>query len=1571
MKSAIYVLYQRHEFDKLRCLLAQVSSILGDAFSLHILINDDDCPRLRELTGQMPSVYVYCENANLGVAGGRNYLIEKARAVGAEFLISCDTDIIFPGDYFENLRDNYMQLAKTDPDLGYVQPVLLNGPSVAGCFPELQVSNWAELATAMERDDSWRKDMWATVKRELGEEEAIAAIFHTGVSNIWRAHFETPRDPKAFTPWKSDEFTSTFKTTYPSLRSEAEVLSGIVEAGKPVRIMSTAGGVTAFHVSAMDRSGSYNELFNPFAFEDSELGFRSTLGGLNNYLLPDIVAIHDVFLGDNNRSPMYQARIGVLRGAEIAGFNLSDEETDFALSQSMVVALRPIMTRFLNASVNQLGETNEVASAHLPSLFLSYFFELARGMLDAVSKHDIDSLPNRADLFKVMAGFCGTASTVADFTLPLVGANLRADKVEAKTGAVTNGLPIYSLSAVNCRIEETTSEGILNSRYFDLYCRISHIGNGRFLVKVDVQSDDILHKLELTLSYKPEIAAKEGILELEDFKIFSKTHDYGKFSVEDIYPEPTLHASKVWCPFVFREIAAARKTTSHAGVQGFLELLTRYLQLGQDKQTKTEEVKAPVAPSMSSKVKTDMPVSKSGKRKVLIFTDSRGQHKPAGTNHDIFAERLAKDDRLEVDMYLCPMKWTMTTDFLDQFPKEKLAQYDHVILYTGIVEWSPRPAKSALEDLYDNPNSINENNLGLNTRDYSKKIVNNKKAFMDSVFGADAMARHLASPYETEYEGQKTNNMYSLDMAKAHLLPRLKEIPNLIFISANRFVKGWEGDFKRGRPANIDLTHRYSDLFATELKAAGVPVVDLRAWDDTEVQEYTCDNIHLTQKGSDYIYGKLMENMGMDRDEAQETHRIDFQIPDYKFEGFRPIERITPNKRPSIMKLANCTDPYLATLIIGVRHNPSSPERLENLRFLLKWIDHYYGDLFDVLLIEQDSEQRLNLKDLNAKDYVRHEFIYNPAEYNRGWGYNAAVKHYCPDAKVVALMDTDVLTGPNFLRDVLDCHDKIDVASPYMNIYYTDAAEAEQVKQTMNLTHLSDIKRIKNPVTVAGGIVVWNRSRYMSIKGFEQYVGYSCEDRAMDVTIFNHIDKSRVRISPYTYVHLYHASDQAGRVRFEEILAHLNKEYKCYYDKTLSPFEFIHKNCEHVTSGKTIEMMLKRTRDFGDLDLYRRGDHLTINGLRQIAPTGIRKEDTVFPPDFKGLEDYPEREIYANMPAPDTEELRALYNQFEGERCFIIGNGPSLNKHDLSLLNGEYSFGVNSFYYKTRESGFRPTFYVVEDSSVMKENIEEIREYEAPFKFFPTLYKKLHPKTPNTFFFEMNRGFYERSSPNYAVPRFSTDASRVLYCGQSVTYINLQLAFFMGFTEVYLIGMDFDYVIPKSHKRTGDVLLSDTDDPNHFHKDYFGKGKTWKDPKLERVLMNYRQADIAYSAVNRKIYNATVGGKLEVFDRVDYDLLLADPATGKKRDVRIAPPVTQPGSLRRQMGLEDVATAPAGAGDNSLSNLAAQLMLDPAGMKPRIMPGGDLAAKVDSLLNNKGPAADHFVKVREWALSQS
>lgn len=237
----------------------------------------------------------------------------------------------------------------------------------------------------------------------------------------------------------------------------------------------------------------------------------------------------------------------------------------------------------------------------------------------------------------------------------------------------------------------------------------------------------------------------------------------------------------------------------------------------------------------------------------------------------------------------------------------------------------------------------------------------------------------------------------------------------------------------------------------------------------------------------------------------------------------------------------------------------------------------------------------------------------------------------------------------------------------------------------------------------------------------------------------------------------------------------------------------------------------------------------------------------------------------------DSKNMKQFKDKYKGERCFIIGNGPSLNLIDIEKLKNEYTFGVNSIFYKTESTGFKPTFYVVEDGHVVDDNIKEINNYSVQYKFYPSVYKGKLNSSSNTTFFNMNRGFYESNSPNCDLPRFSTDCSKRIYCGQSVTIINLQLAFYMGFEEVYLVGMDFSYDIPASAEVNGESITSTEDDCNHFDPRYFGKGKKWHDPKLGNVLASYKMNKLVYEHFGRKIINATVGGKLEVFERKNFD----------------------------------------------------------------------------------------------------
>ena len=246
------------------------------------------------------------------------------------------------------------------------------------------------------------------------------------------------------------------------------------------------------------------------------------------------------------------------------------------------------------------------------------------------------------------------------------------------------------------------------------------------------------------------------------------------------------------------------------------------------------------------------------------------------------------------------------------------------------------------------------------------------------------------------------------------------------------------------------------------------------------------------------------------------------------------------------------------------------------------------------------------------------------------------------------------------------------------------------------------------------------------------------------------------------------------------------------------------------------------------------------------------------------------------LDAAGHEWMMEMRNSKQGETAIVIGNGPSLNDTDLGLLAGTDTFGVNSIFLADERLPEPLTYYVVEDTAVFKDNAEAIKAYPAVHKLFPTMYLKQFVDeeiTENIHFFRMNLGFYGRTAADGTAtgtlchPRFSTNAAQRAYCGQSVTIVNLQLAYWFGYSRIVLIGMDFSYQIPDDAERNGNIIVSRSDDPNHFHPDYFGAGKTWKDPKLDRVLVNYRLAGEVFAADGREIINSTVGGKLDLFPR--------------------------------------------------------------------------------------------------------
>lgn len=222
-------------------------------------------------------------------------------------------------------------------------------------------------------------------------------------------------------------------------------------------------------------------------------------------------------------------------------------------------------------------------------------------------------------------------------------------------------------------------------------------------------------------------------------------------------------------------------------------------------------------------------------------------------------------------------------------------------------------------------------------------------------------------------------------------------------------------------------------------------------------------------------------------------------------------------------------------------------------------------------------------------------------------------------------------------------------------------------------------------------------------------------------------------------------------------------------------------------------------------------------------------------------------------------QLGALKDAHRGQRCFIIGNGPSLNKTDLTLLQGEHTIGMNRFYLMFPKLGFATTYYLSVNSLVIEQCAAEIMSLPI-LKFLSWRSRGTVQRTKDTIFLHTT----------YTGPKFARDARSRLWEGATVTYVALQLAFHMGFERVILIGVDHSFATKGKPNTT---IVSQGDDTDHFHPAYFGKGFRWQLPDLETSERSFRMAKEAYEQAGRQVMDATIGGKLTIFPKVAYNSL--------------------------------------------------------------------------------------------------
>ncbi|MGB7401730.1 MAG: 6-hydroxymethylpterin diphosphokinase MptE-like protein [Arcobacter sp.] len=231
-------------------------------------------------------------------------------------------------------------------------------------------------------------------------------------------------------------------------------------------------------------------------------------------------------------------------------------------------------------------------------------------------------------------------------------------------------------------------------------------------------------------------------------------------------------------------------------------------------------------------------------------------------------------------------------------------------------------------------------------------------------------------------------------------------------------------------------------------------------------------------------------------------------------------------------------------------------------------------------------------------------------------------------------------------------------------------------------------------------------------------------------------------------------------------------------------------------------------------------------------------------------------------------------DKYKGKRAFIVATGPSLKVEDLDFLEDEITLSCNKIFLAFNETEWRPTFYSIIDRLVSSELKEKINGIDST-KIFSSVCKK---DIKDDSIYWLN----DLPSPvvdNKRISKFSTDINYGTYGGYSVVYTLMQIAYYIGITELYLIGLDFSFI---KSKETGDktssneIILKQDAEVNHFHKDYRPTGSKWTEPRLDIQYDAFNCAKEAFENDGRKIFNASRKTALDVFECISFDNLFKE-----------------------------------------------------------------------------------------------
>lgn len=223
-----------------------------------------------------------------------------------------------------------------------------------------------------------------------------------------------------------------------------------------------------------------------------------------------------------------------------------------------------------------------------------------------------------------------------------------------------------------------------------------------------------------------------------------------------------------------------------------------------------------------------------------------------------------------------------------------------------------------------------------------------------------------------------------------------------------------------------------------------------------------------------------------------------------------------------------------------------------------------------------------------------------------------------------------------------------------------------------------------------------------------------------------------------------------------------------------------------------------------------------------------------------------------------SDDVRDLSGLLRGKPLLIVGNGPSLNDTPLTEFDKVYSIGMNKIDLIFERTSWRPDIIVVTNNLVVRQHCGKMAEHGIP----------CYLSWKSRWFVPRNLRQRFRYFLDKVAPGFQRDIARGLGASATVTYAALQFAYYMEADPVIIVGLDHNFSYSGN---PNDYRKREGKDVNHFDSNYFAPGQYWGVPDLKESEVSFLKAKEAFDNAGRKIVDATIGGKLNVFDKISIE----------------------------------------------------------------------------------------------------